>query len=127
MRNVRFFAKDQGKTMIYVLEKEGNGEFTCCGETLKELKAGTVDAAQEKHVPAVKRNGDKLEVVIGSVEHPMEEKHYIQMIAVVQGDKVQIAHLSPEDEPKACFRIEEGPVDVYEHCNLHGLWMTSVD
>ena len=94
----------------------------CCGQDMILLEAGVTDAAVEKHVPEVKREGNKIEVVVGSTVHPMTEDHYIQMIAAVQGEKVQIQKLSPSDEPKAAFEIADGPVEVYEFCNLHGLW-----
>lgn len=88
----------------------------------KKLEANTTDAAQEKHVPEVKREGNKLDVQVGSVPHPMEEDHYIQFIGVVQGDKAQFVSLKPGQEPKASFQVEEGPATVYEFCNKHGLW-----
>lgn len=100
----------------------GGGELVCCGEPMVELQADTTDAAVEKHVPAVTRDGNTIEVVVGSVEHPMTEEHYIQFIAAVQGAKVQIAQLHPEEAPKATFCVEDSPVTVYEFCNLHGLW-----
>ena len=31
---------------------------SCCGEPMKEIEAGTTDAAREKHVPAVTVDGD---------------------------------------------------------------------
>lgn len=94
----------------------------CCGEEMQEMKANTTDAAQEKHVPEIKRNGNKIEVQVGSTLHPMEEKHYIVMIAAQQGENVQIHRLNPGEEPKACFDIADGPVTVYEYCNVHGVW-----
>ena len=54
----------------------------------------------------------------------MEEDHYIDMIAVEQGNKLQSVALKPGQEPKAEFLVEDGPVTVYEHCNKHGLWKT---
>ncbi len=95
----------------------------CCGSPMVELVAGTVDAAREKHVPAVTRTGDCIDVVVGSDVHPMLEAHYIEFIAAVCGRKVQIQYLKPGEEPRAHFCIGEGPVRVYEYCNLHGLWM----
>lgn len=94
----------------------------CCGEPMVELKAGTTDAALEKHVPALKREGNKLFVQVGSVAHPMTEEHWIVFVAAVQGEKVQIQYLNPGEEPKAEFDLADGPVAVYEYCNLHGLW-----
>lgn len=97
-------------------------DVICCGEPMTELVAGTVDAAAEKHVPAVTRDGNKIKVVVGSVEHPMEEKHYIQFIMVKQGDRTYRVDLKPGEAPAAEFMIEDGPATVYEFCNLHGLW-----
>lgn len=94
----------------------------CCGEPMNELEAGTTDAALEKHVPAVTREGNNVHVEVGEVSHPMLEKHYVEFIAAVQGKNIQIKRLFPEDEPKADFVVEDGPVEVYEFCNLHGLW-----
>ncbi len=94
----------------------------CCGDPMVELEAGTTDAAQEKHVPAVKREGNNVHVEVGEVLHPMTEKHLIEFIATVQGEKVQIKRLTADDEPKADFIVEDGPVEVYEFCNLHGFW-----
>ncbi len=101
---------------------EGKGALVCCGEEMVRLEAGTKDAAREKHVPEITREGNQVEVVVGSVPHPMEEKHYIVFVTAVQGDKVQRVSLKPNGEPKASFTVEDGPVEIYEYCNLHGLW-----
>lgn len=93
-----------------------------CGEKMEKLVAGSVDAAREKHVPALTRNGNELHVVVGDVEHPMVEDHWIQAIVAVQGNKTQIVKLNPGEKPVADFVLEDGPVVVYEYCNKHGLW-----
>ncbi|MGI6545201.1 MAG: desulfoferrodoxin family protein [Fastidiosipilaceae bacterium] len=97
-------------------------EVICCGEPMKELVAGTVDAAVEKHVPEVTRDGNNVHVQVGSVIHPMEDKHYIMFIMVKQGVRTYRVDLSPGQQPVADFVIEDGPATVYEYCNLHGLW-----
>lgn len=108
---------------ITVKLTDSGAPLSCCGETMAELKAGVTDAATEKHVPALQINGDTLSVQVGEVVHPMTPEHSIQWILVHQGDKVQYVTLTPDSEPKATFRIEPGkPVEVYEYCNLHGLW-----
>ena len=43
----------------------------CCGEKMQELTANTTDAAQEKHVPVIQQEGDRVTVQVGSVAHPM--------------------------------------------------------
>ena len=60
-----------------------------------KLEANTVDAAQEKHVPYFEKNGDKLHVQIGSVEHPMLEEHHIEWIAVETPNRMQRYLLKP--------------------------------
>ncbi|MBO4365479.1 MAG: desulfoferrodoxin [Eggerthellaceae bacterium] len=98
--------------------------LVCCGEKMVELTANTEDAATEKHVPAVTVDGAKVDVVVGSVEHPMMEKHFITMIVLETQKGYQVVELTAEDAPRATFAVAEGdaPVAVYEYCNLHGLW-----
>ena len=106
---------------------DGKGPLQCCGTQMKELKAGVTDAALEKHVPAMKVEGNTLTVTIGETIHPMTDAHYIQMILVRQGDKVQYVSLESTREPTATFLINpDEPVEAYEYCNLHGLWMNSL-
>lgn len=95
----------------------------CCNQPMELLKANTKDAAQEKHVPACTLSGNTLTVQIGEVVHPMEEEHYIQWIAVVQGKMSQTVMLAPGEVPKASFIIDpKQAFEVFEFCNLHGLW-----
>lgn len=100
----------------------------CCGEEMPELVPGTTDGAKEKHVPVISRNGAKVEVAVGSVLHPMEEKHFIEWIALECGGTVQFKFLNPGEEPKARFFVEEDSENVcaYEYCNLHGLWKSEI-
>lgn len=107
---------------LVVKAVDNAGELVCCGQAMDLLEADTVDAAKEKHVPAIKREGNEVSVVVGEVEHPMTEEHYITNIFAVQGDKVQIAYLKAGQEPKATFTVGDGAVTIYEFCNLHGLW-----
>lgn len=87
------------------------------------LEAGTVDAAQEKHVPVVEFNEGVLTVKVGSVPHPMLEEHFISDIVVVTRDGYRHFKLQPGMEPEIKMQInEEDVVNVYEYCNLHGLW-----
>ena len=100
----------------------------CCGEPMAKLVAGSVDAAVEKHVPAVEVEGNVVKVRVGSVEHPMTPEHYIQLICLVTEKGFQVAPLSDDAAPEAVFAVAEGdsPVAVYEYCNLHGLWVNEL-
>lgn len=109
---------------IVEVVKESGVAIVCCGEKMSLMVANTSDGAMEKHVPEVEVNGDKVSVTVGSVEHPMLDNHYIQWIYLKTNKGVQKKYLSPGEEPKAEFILAEGeaPVEVYEYCNLHGLW-----
>ena len=110
---------------IVVKYVDGGGELVCCGEPMAIIDPNTTDAAQEKHVPAVTVDGDKSIVNVGSVDHPMEEKHFIQWIYVVTEDGVIARCLNPGDAPRAEIVLGgQKPIEVYEYCNLHGLWKT---
>ena len=96
----------------------------CCGEAMVELIPGTTDGATEKHVPVYEVTGNIVTVKVGSVEHPMLDEHYIQWIAIKTKNGNQRKILKPGDVPEAKFAIVEGDevLEVYEYCNLHGLW-----
>ncbi len=99
----------------------------CCGEEMEELVANTVDASKEKHVPAVSIVGNTVKVDVGTIPHPMEEKHYIQWIYLQTKNGGQRKCLKPGNEPTAVFALDNDEVvAVYEYCNLHGLWKTEL-
>lgn len=99
----------------------------CCGEEMGEIQANTVDASQEKHVPSVSIVGNIVKVEVGSVPHPMEEKHYIMWICLQTKKGFQIKYLDPGEEPNALFALEDDSLlAVYEYCNIHGLWKTEL-
>ena len=101
---------------------EGKGELVCCGEPMKLYAENTVDAAKEKHVPVVEKVSGGVKVTVGSVLHPMEEKHYIEWIEIIADGKVYRQFLKPGDVPEATFNVDAQDISVREYCNLHGLW-----
>ncbi len=119
--SVKFYrCKECGN--IVELIHNGGGELVCCGEPMVELKANTTDAATEKHVPVVEKNGDNMVVKVGSVAHPMTEEHYIQWIAAVTDSGIYRKALKPGDKPEVSFCCLGKVIAFYEYCNLHGLW-----
>lgn len=102
--------------IVEVLE-EGKGELVCCNQPMKLQTENTTDASNEKHVPIIEEN----KVKVGSIEHPMEEEHFIEWIEATdeKGFKTKI-FLKPGQKPEAefCFK----PVKARAYCNLHGLW-----
>jgi superoxide reductase len=113
---------------IITFLKDAGVPVMCCGEKMKELKAGTTDGALEKHVPVVTIEGSKVTVVVGEVEHPMLEEHYIEWIILETKNGFQKVNLAPGMTPKAEFVLADGDeaVTAYEYCNLHGLWATEI-
>ncbi len=120
---VKFYKCNKCGKVVAML-KETASETVCCGEAMSLLKANTTDAAVEKHVPVVSKNGNTVTVSVGSVTHPMEEKHYIEWIVLETKETSQLKKLSPSDEPKAVFALTDGDevARAYAYCNLHGLW-----
>ena len=100
----------------------GEGELVCCGQPMKLFEENTVDAALEKHVPVIEKTPDGYKVKVGSVAHPMEEKHYIEWIEIIADGKTYRKFLKPGDVPEATFCIQAESVTAREYCNLHGLW-----
>lgn len=97
----------------------GVGTLVCCGQPMTLMRENVVDAAQEKHVPVVEKTKDGMLVKIGSVPHPMEEKHHIEWIEVLGDGIVSRKFLKPGEKPEAAFSVQ-GTARAY--CNLHGLW-----
>ena len=102
---------------------EGVGELVCCNQPMKLFEENTVDAAKEKHVPVSEKTPEGLLVKVGEVPHPMEEKHYIEWVEVIDSDgKAYRRFLKPGDSPEALFEVSDSGLTVREYCNIHGLW-----
>ena len=100
----------------------GGGELVCCGDPMQLLVENTVDAAKEKHVPVIEKVEGGVKVKVGDVAHPMEDKHYIEWIEIIAGDKADRQFLNPGAAPEAIFKTEAENITAREFCNLHGLW-----
>ncbi len=114
--NIITFVKDSGVPVM------------CCGEKMQEIIPGTVDAAVEKHLPVVSVEGSQVTVQVGSVEHPMLPKHFIEWIVLETSTGSQMKALTPGEKPQAVFALADGEkaVAAYAYCNLHGLWKAEV-
>jgi len=100
----------------------GAGELVCCGKPMTLLAENSTDAATEKHVPVVEKTADGFRVIVGSVAHPMEDKHFIEWIEVIADGKAYRKFLNPGDAPQALFKILADKVTARAYCNIHGLW-----
>lgn len=100
----------------------GAGELVCCGKPMVLQKENTVDAAKEKHVPVIEKIEGGVKVKVGSVAHPMDEKHFIEWIEIIADGKSYIQFLNPGDTPEATFKVGTADVKARAYCNLHGHW-----
>ncbi len=119
----KFFLCEHCGNMVAAVKVEGC-PITCCGKPMKELVPGTSDGAHEKHVPVWSREGNKVTVTVGEVEHPMLDAHYIEWISIQTKQGNQRKALKPGDKPEVCFALCEGDEveAAYAYCNLHSLW-----
>ena len=99
-----------------------NCGIKCCGETMKTFIPNTEEASFEKHMPVYEVVGDE---IIVTVPHVMEEEHFIEWIALVDGNSIQKEILVIGKDAKAKFPYKNGSM-VYSYCNKHGLWSVEV-
>ena len=115
---MKFYKAESGEITAV---REGEA-FDAAGMT--EVSPNTTDAAKEKHVPVLAREGQTVTVTVGSTAHPMQDVHYIEWILLETANGEQRAELKPAEEPCAQFFVEEDEevIAAYALCNLHGLW-----
>jgi len=82
----------------------GKGQLVCCGEPMKLLKAKETEEGTEKHLPIVESRNSRIIVKVGSIPHPMEEKHHIEWIEVItKDDRAYRKFLGGGDTPEAAL------------------------
>ena len=89
----------------------------------KEISCNSVDASFEKHVPQYEFTDDG---VLISVNHVMDDDHYIEWISVVYNNKEVINYLNPSEEALLHCKYISGS-KIYAYCNKHGLWEKDVE
>jgi len=98
------------------------GTLVCCGQPMALQQEKTTDQGKEKHVPVVEKTANGILVKIGAIPHPMEEKHYIEWVEVLDGEKIYVRHFKPGEKAEAEFPVTSTNVKVREYCSVHGLW-----
>ena len=127
MINAKFYICPHCGNIVEMVKDAGVAPF-CCGQKMNELVPGSVDASHEKHVPAVQVADGAVEVNVGSVDHPMEEVHWIEWVQLMTDKGSYRKWLAPGEAPHVKFLLnEEKPLAVYAYCNLHGLWKTDLN
>jgi superoxide reductase len=100
----------------------GTGQLVCCGKPMELLIEKNKDVGMEKHVPVIEKTKDGILVKVGSIPHPMEEKHYIEWLAVDADGYIYGKFFKPGDKPEAKFNITAKKLKARAYCNVHGLW-----
>ncbi len=98
------------------------GTLVCCGKPMELLKEKTEDIGNEKHIPVLEKTSEGIKVKVGSIPHPMEEKHYIEFIELIADGVLYRKYLKPGEAPEAEFKVSGKLISAREYCNLHGLW-----
>jgi superoxide reductase len=123
MTNLRELYKCSICGNVIEVVNPGAPALVCCHKPMDRLEAGVVEASAEKHVPVVEKVSEGIKVKVGSVAHPMEEKHFIRFIEVLTNNQVLRAELKPNEAPEAVFMVNAAEVlEVREYCTIHGLW-----
>lgn len=109
--------------LVSVVDAKG-GTLVCCEKKMNLLAEKSEDEGKEKHVPVINIEGHKVTVKVGSIPHPMEEDHYIQLIQVLGDGKVIASYQpSPGEKPEAEFQLDNTErISARAVCNTHGLW-----
>ena len=100
MKNSKFYICEKCGNIVEMIHSSG-APLSCCGQKMAPIVAGVVEASREKHIPEVSVNGNVVEVVVGSVIHPMAEEHSILWIQLETDKGNHRVHLAPGEEPKA--------------------------
>lgn len=126
MTNVTEIYKcDACGNMVQVIVS-GVGELVCCEQPMVLLEPKTEETLFEKHKPVVEQDGENKKIKVGSIPHPMEEKHYIMFIEALSTDKkyVKRKHLKPGEAPELELKCKCDELVAREYCNIHGFFET---
>ncbi|MCM1173058.1 MAG: desulfoferrodoxin [Clostridium sp.] len=121
------FLKNDEK-IFYLISGDKEKLQGCACSGFEVLDAEQSEGAGEKHLPVVKKDGNKITVNVGSILHPMTEEHSIDWIFLETKKGGQLVRLSPSCEPIAEFILTDGDeaVAAYAYCNLHGFWKSAL-
>ena len=99
----------------------GVGTLVCCGQDMKLMEEQSGGEYAEKHAPVAEKNEEGVIVKVGAVEHPMEDKHYIEWVEISTDKGVSKKFLKPGEKPEVKFPVKKD-VNSRMYCNVHGLW-----
>ena len=124
MKDIKLKKCKECFSLIEVLEECNcdNCELSCCGSKMLDVIANESDASKEKHIPSFVREGEN---IIITVNHVMEDDHYIKWIKVKGNDYELTKYFNPGDEINLSVPYSDDLV-LYSYCNKHGVWEKEV-
>ena len=99
-----------------------NCDIMCCNEQMKNIIPNSTEASFEKHLPNYEIKGDKIRI---TVNHVMENNHYIEWILYLNDDEEHIKFFKPGETATIEFTTNKKGT-LYSYCNTHGLWKTDI-
>jgi superoxide reductase len=136
MEKVKFYQCSECKQIIQIINNS-HAIPVCHNNNMELLKVNTIESVFEKHIPIIKNikkddiqiQINEYDIQVGSVPHPMILEHHIEWILVVTDSNNFYFHkFNVGDEPKHTFCIpnSEKIKQIYEHCNIHGLYLNEI-
>lgn len=121
----KYFYESKSKKEIFLSLLNNNEEDV---EEIHQLLTFTTDGAKEKHVPVVLFHDNEVIVKVGEIPHPMLKEHHIEFIVLITNKGKYVKYLDIDKPAEASFLIEkdESVIEVYEYCNLHGLFVNKI-
>lgn len=95
----------------------------CCNEPMQEVTINDKEASFEKHIPHYNIKDGQ---IIVTINHVMEEDHYIEMIEIKNENETFIKKLKPNEAPTITYPYK-GTTTIYSYCNKHGLWKIEIE
>ncbi|MDD4290250.1 MAG: desulfoferrodoxin [Patescibacteria group bacterium] len=103
----------------------GAESLVCCGQAMRLEQEKLQDEGKEKHIPVIEKTDFGYKIKVASIEHPMEENHFIEWIEINTDDgKSGKKFLKAGEKPEAEFYVKANVVTARCYCNVHGLWVS---
>lgn len=128
--DLKFYRCNTCGNIVVMIDDSGNA-LTCCGKQMTLLRPGMTDGSLEKHIPVYKCYENLVHIKVGETLHPMEIGHHIEFVVIRTNKGFHFRRLClTTDEstlPEACFCLCKGEriLEIYEYCNIHGLFKCS--
>ena len=100
-----------------------NCNIKCCDKDMEVLTPNKGDSSLDKHVPKIEKKDTEL---IISMDHVMEDEHYIEFISYVSDEFEITKYFNPGDEVRLVVPYQKG-AKVYAYCNKHDLYEKEID